>query len=211
MQDNVKNIKGKNVVDDNELSLPTWFHKECSRKDLFEDPTALSGLLNGSRQDIYSALSLYQVHVKYATTLIVSLVTFIGVIFSILKVTGVNPDVMRMVGIITGLLMLVGCFLGLLSAFVITLYYKVYVSSLLYGAQIHFAAGMASFHWFMRLIERLQKEYLKKPDISRAKFISKRTWSWKDSHLWYVVFLLILSVVCASIASFIMIVAPLSS
>lgn len=211
MQDDTNDTKAKDVINDNELSLPQWFHEECSRKDIFESPRALSFLLNGVRQDVFSALSLYQVHVKYATTLVISLMTVVGVMFSISEVTKGNSDVIRMVEVGAGILTLVACVISLLSSFVITRYYNVYVSALLYGAQIHFAAGMAGAHWFKRTIDLLHKKYKKKPDISRANFISNRTWSWNDSHFWYVAFLFILSGVCALTTILMWFVAPLSS
>lgn len=211
MQEDAQNIKGKNVVNDDEFALPPWFHEECSRKDIFEkNPMALSILLNGSRQDVYSALSLYQVHLKFATTIAISMLTIVGAIFSILKGTDMSID-LRIIEIGIGVFMLVACFISLLSVFVITRYYNVYVSALLYGAQVHFAAKMAGFHWFMRIIGLLHKDYMQKPDISRAKFISKRTWSGNDSHLWYVVLLSILSGAFVLIAFVMWIFAPLSS
>ena len=88
MQGDAKDTKiGKNAIN-NESPLPSWFYEKCSR---FENhPDALSNLLNGCIQSVYSALSLYQIHVKYVTTLIISLLTVVGAIFSIINMTNVR-------------------------------------------------------------------------------------------------------------------------
>ena len=216
MQKDTKATKIGNVVNDNKPSLPSWFYQDCSRENIFENhPEALSNLLNGCRQDVYSALSLYQIHVKYATTLIISLLTVVGVVFSILRVTGVNLAMTRTVEIGAVMLMMVAFFIGLVSLLVIARYYNVYISALLYGAQIHFAAGMSGFYWFERIIETLQKEHIKKQkkkqEINKKKFIFIRTWSWKDSHLWYAAFLAILSFICLIVGIVMWTLAPFSS
>ena len=164
MQDNAGNTEAQNVVHDSKFLFPSWFHEGCSREDIFfgRQPVALSHLLNGSRRDMYAALSLYQTHVKYASTVVLSLVTVVAAIFSVLKAT--NHDVGRTIEVGAGVLLLVACAIGFLFVFVVTRYYNVYVSALLYAAQIHFAAGMAGFRWFERILEDLHREYAKNSD-----------------------------------------------
>jgi len=217
MQDNAKHTEGGKAVNDKGLSLPPWFHEEYLNKDTFKDePAALAQLLNSSRQDVYSALSLYQVPVKHAFTLMISVATLIGILFSVVGRIGVDPNVIRTLEMGAGILLIVVGLIGFISAFVITQYYKVYVSALLYAAQIHYGVGMAGFHWFKRLMELLSKKSKKKREknggeISKAEFIRARALSCKDSNLWFVVFLILLGILSIIFGSIILGCAPFSS
>lgn len=193
---------------DSQGDLPQWFREGCHLGNMGEDPVALARLLNGSRQDVFSALSLYQVPVKYVTTLVLSLITVVGVVFSFVKSTQfASPEIVKLVESSGAGLLVIASITGGLSAFVITRYYNVYVSALLFAAQLHCGAGIRSFHWLERLIHLLEDQANK---ISRQQFISQRTWSRDDSHFWYVVFIVALSVLSMGAAVVIWVVNPIS-
>ncbi len=211
---NVKDAETGTEAEQTISELPPWFDKGCSRPDIFKsdskNPAALSILLNGVRQDMYTALSLYQVHVKFISTLVISLLTVIGAIFSILKLMEISQPAMRMIEVGTSILLLVAFMIGLLSLIVVTRYYKVYVSALLFAAQMHYEARISGFFWFEKLIELLKKKFLEEGSITKEEFIASRTWSRRDTHFWYVIFITLLSIVCVGASIFILINAPFS-
>jgi len=188
--------------------LPQWFHKGCDLRNIGTDPVALARLLNGSRQDAFSSLSLYQVPVRYVTTLLFSIITVVGVVFSFVMSTGFDsPEIMKFVESSGAGLLVMASLMGAFAAFVITRYYHVYVSALLFAAQLHCGAKIRGHHWLERLIELLQDQG---NNISRQQFISRRTWSRGDSHFWYVAFIVLLSVLSLAAAVGIWVVKPIS-
>lgn len=202
-------VSGQEAVpSDPQEQLPQWFRDGCDLGKIGTNSVALARLLNGSRQDVFSSLSLYQVPVKYASTLVVSIITVVGVVFSFVQSTQFDsPEIVKFVESSGAALLVIASVMGAFSAFVITRYYNVYVSALLFTAQLHCGAKMRGFHWLERLIEFLQDQG---NDISRQQFISRRTWSRDDSHFWYVVLIVALSVLSLAAAVGIWVVKPIS-
>lgn len=187
--------------------LPVWFGNSCNIDNVAGDSQSIVQLLNAVRSEAHSSLSLYQVTVKYATTLILSLITVVGVLFSFVKSSqNMSPSVLVLAERGGSIVLLIAACIGGVSVLVITRYYNVYVSTLLFAAQLHYAAGLDGYHWFERIIDLLR---CADQSITRKEFIGRRTWSKSDSHYWYAVFLGVLSASCLAGSILIWLTHPL--
>jgi len=86
----------KKLGKENKEQLPDWFYADCNISNIEKDTAAFVNLLNSSRRDFYTALSLYQIPVKYSTTLIVSIITVVGVTFSFAQ-NLISPEICKKV------------------------------------------------------------------------------------------------------------------
>jgi len=184
--------------DDDESRLPSWFLEGAEKARVWgEDRTAAVQLLASVRSDVYSALGLYHQNVKYATTLVISLLTIIAAGLSAARVVGGEAGFEdARVALETGTygLLVVA---GVVSSFAIvatTRYYNVYVAALIFGSQVHFGLGLQGFYWFDRVAETVESMNRKGRDsrTGRREYIRRRTWSCKDSHFWYTLFLVVI-------------------
>jgi len=180
--------------------LPKWFIDEKSLPDnIRADPSALSHYLTSCRQDIYSALSLYQVHLRYASTLLTSLLTLMVGIMSIIKWVEPKSEVIPTIKFAGGFLMLVGFITGVILLYVVTRYHNFFVATLLHATQVHFAAGLTTFSWFQSTIELLGK-YNQDAEgkTTKERFIHWRSWHRSHSHFWYFLLLVVLTALSLS-------------
>ena len=176
--------------------LPPWFSKGCLTEDIFKDQQALSQYLNGCRQMIFSAASLYHDHIKYATTVLVSLLTATIAIFSFLIQNEVAPGIVRIIELAGAVLMFTAAGIGSLSLYIIIRYHLLYIATLLYATEVHHAVGITGFGWFKDIIELLGNKYEKNEKISREEFIQSRSRSPKYGHFWYLILIVSLTLLC---------------
>lgn len=190
--------------------FPNWFYEKCLRDEILKNPRALTEYLTGWRETALSALSLYQAHVKYALTVMLSLSAVAGGIFPIVKATEASANIVRNIEIVAGtLLILASCF-GFVCLWIITRYHNFWVATLLHTAQVHYQARLGTYYWFTRMTDFLKEEYKKNPEISKKQFIMRRTLNPKDSHLWYLIITLIMSAAYLVFAIWILFWAPFS-
>lgn len=193
-----------------EPELPSWFSQGCLTEDISKDRRALSQYLNACRQMIYSAASLYHDHIKYATTVLVSLITAMIAIFSFLKLE-VASGIVRLIELAGAGLMVVAGFIGIFSLYIIIRYHLLYTATLLYATEVHYAVGITGFRWFEDIIERLKKKYTKNKRIRRKEFIISRSLGLKYGHFWYCILIGVLILLCFLAAFCLWFYAPFSS
>ncbi len=188
--------------------LPNWFRKGCQSDLIFGDASALSEYLNGCRQDVYSALSLYQVHVRAVITIMLTLLAALTAIFSLAEgVFGLSSAVLVRTAEVVGAGVLIAVFfVACISHCILGRYYEVYVSALLQATQTHYWAKVAGFWWFERVIEDLRKQ----PDIGKEKYINWRTRSWKDSNRLYLYVVWLMGIAALLGSVYLMIHRPVS-
>jgi len=177
-------------ADNNEdQDLPCWFTKR-------PEPRVSE---SASRQDTYTALNLYQSHVKFTTTILLSI---LAVSLALLTQRQLSGLVARPLEQAVATLLLLDAIIGCASVFIVTRYYNVYVSELIVGAQLHYALRMRSYEWYERLIDMLKVANAKskekrRREISRRQFMRQRTRSLNDSHFAYSFIISLISFVCA--------------
>ena len=191
--------------------LPPWFSQRCLTEDIFKDQQALSQYLNGCRQMIFSAASLYHDHIKYATTVLVSLLTATIAIFSFLIQNEVAPDIVRIIELAGAMLMFTAAGIGSLSLYIIIRYHLLYIATLLYATEVHYVVGITGFGWFEDIIELLRDKYEENEEISREEFIRSRSRSHKYAHLWYCILIGVLIGLCLFAAFYLWCNAPFSN
>jgi hypothetical protein len=191
--------------------LPSWFTHCCLPKDISFKDTALLQYLNTCRQVIYPAASLYHDHIKYVSTVLVALLTAMIAIFSFLKIAGVTPGFVRNIELAGAGLMGVAFLIGVFSLYIIMRYHLLYIATLLYATEVHYAAGIIGFRWFEDMIELLGEEYKKNEKISREEFIRSRSWGRKYGHFWYCILIGVLISVCLAAGILLLFCAPFSS
>jgi hypothetical protein len=176
--------------------LPSWFSHCCLPKDISFNDTALSQYLNTCRQVIYPAASLYHAQIKYTTTVLVALITAMIAILSFVKVDEVTSNFVRLIELAGAALMVVAVIIGIFSLIIIGRYHKLYIATLLYATEVHYAVGITGFQWFKDIIKLLGEEYKNNKEISRMEFIRSRSKSHKYGHFWYIKLIWILIHVC---------------
>ncbi len=174
---------------------------------VLRDPASIIALLNSAREEVYSALALYQTPVRYVTTLTFSILTVIGLAFSlVLKDADPSISLVKSVEWTTICLLMMTALICLISLRVITRYYELYVSALLYASNLYKATGMEGPYWLERMIVTSTR-ILKAIGVNIANpsghklqhsIISRRTWSILDSHFWYSLFFFTIMIICVS-------------
>lgn len=206
----VDDRNGKDAVNI-EPKFPRWFSKKCLTDDISDNPQALSQYLSACRQVIYPAASLYHDQIKYTTTVLVALITAMIAILSFLKVAGVTSSIVRIIELAGAALMAVAFLIGIFSLYIIGRYHKLYIATLLYATEVHYAVGITGFRWFEDIIELLREEYRKKREISREDFIRSRSQSRKYGHFWYIKLIHILILLCCAAGILLLVCALFSS
>ena len=188
--------------------LPGWFKWGCYSKYIFGDPRALSEHLNGLRQDMYSALTLFQVHVRSILTIMLTLLAALTAIFSLAsRATELSSELLRFVEITGGVILILLFVIACISHKILTRYYGVYVSALLQASQAHYWADIGGFWWFERIVRSLGN----RKNINKEDYIRERIWSKKDSNFWYVSLVWFLGILGLAGGIFILVCKPLSS
>lgn len=190
--------------------LPPWFSQRCLTEGIFKDQQALSQYLNGCRQMIFSAATLYHDHIKYATTVLVSLLTATIAIFSFLIQNEVASGIVRIIELAGAVLMFTAAGIGSLSLYIIIGYPLLYIATLLYATEVHYVVGITGFGWFEDIIERLKKKS-KNKKISKNRFIISRSFGLKYGHLWYCILIGVLIGLCLFAAFYLWSNAPFSN
>lgn len=132
-------------------------------------------------------------------------------IFSFLKIAEVTPGIVRIIELAGAVLMFTAVCIGVLSQRIIGRYHKLYIATLLYATEVHYAVGITGFRWFEDIIELLREKYTKNEKISREEFIRSRSRGRKYGHFWYFILIYILILVCGSAGIFLYLCAPFSS
>jgi hypothetical protein len=188
--------------------LPEWFKWGCYSKHIFSDPRALSAYLNGLRQDVYSALSLFQVHVRSILTIMLALLAALTAIFSLAsRATELDFELLQFVEITGGVILILLFVIAGISHKILARYYGVYVSALLQASQAHYWGDIGGFWWFERIIRSLGN----REGINKKDYIKERIWSKKDSNFWYVSLVWFLGTLGLASGIFILVCKPLSS
>jgi hypothetical protein len=211
----VDDRKGKDAVNI-EPEFPRWFCKKCLTDKISDNPQALSQYLSVCRQVIYPAASLYHDQIKYTTTVLVALITAMIAILSFIKVAGVTSSTVWLIELAGAALMAVAVIIGFFSLYIIERYHKLYIATLLYATEVHYAVGIIGFRWFEDIIELLRKKYRKNiqrnnKEISREDFIWARSWGRKYGHLWYIILICLLILLCGAAGILLLLCAPFSS
>ena len=176
--------------------FPPWFYEKCLTEK-FSDSTAPSHYLSACMRDANSALSLYHTHVRYSTTLLLSLLTAMIAIFSILTRFDMNTDIIRNIERAGAVLMFVAGLIGSILVYIITRYHNYWIATLLYATQVHYSVGMICFRWYEREIKFLKQAYAKNKNITKKDYIQGRPWYvLGGSHVWYALIIGVLSLLC---------------
>ena len=154
-----------------ESKVPDWFLKEVEairNACFFSDEQAVSSLLSATRKEMYDSLSTFYSQVRYTLSIGVLLLgaALLIVEFSLRPESGTELVGLRLVGACMLLAMLP---LGVLACLIIQESYRMYVSAVVYAAQVHLAAKAETHHWFDWVFRYLES----KPE---SKFELVETW-----------------------------------
>jgi hypothetical protein len=161
---------------------------EFKPKPLFKDEQATGNFLTAARTEMYTSLSLFQDHVKHLLSLMFTVLTatlaILGFIIEGKLPSAFDPTVVVLLG---GSILLLMFLLGNISTIIISRYYRLYVSTLLYAADLHESRGLGSHVWFQDLTkERSESE-------SPGDCVKKRAYGWPHSWRLYAILIWILS------------------
>ena len=186
--------------------LPTWFGEGCRNPEILGEPRALAIHLSGCRQDVYSALSLYQVHVRGNIAAMLTLGTVITAIFSFIgRSDTINENISELVERMGTALLVLLFPIALLSYRIIRRYYEVYVSALLQSAQEHYWARVAGFWRVEKIIDGLRD----KTEMTKEQYINQRTQKLKDTFVPYMVFIVDLGLMGLAAGIYLFVESPL--
>ena len=157
----------------------------------FKDESAISSMLNASRQEMYNALSLFHTHVKHTVSLMLTIMTAVFAVLGFsLKETSASPVLLSTFRIIGGILLISLFPLGLISILIIARYYKLYVAALLYASELHESVDLCTHAWF----EHLKKDLKSVPENGgKEALLKKRTYGWPHSWILYSILIVVLS------------------
>ena len=158
------------------------------RKPIFHDDQAIGNFLTAARAEMYDALRLFQDHVKHLLSLMFTVLTAIFAILGfIIKgelPPGFDPTIVALLG---GSILVLMFFLGNISTIIISRYYRLYVSALIFAADLHESMGLPSHRWFLDLTEERSS-----PD-SPGRFVNNRAYGWPHSWRLYAILIWVLS------------------
>jgi hypothetical protein len=161
---------------------------ESKQNPIFHDDQAVGNFLTAARTEMYDSLRLFQEHVKHLLSLMFTVLTAVFAILGfIIKVE--DPPVLdpAAVALLGGSILILMFFLGNISTIIISRYYRLYVSALVYAADLHEQMGLGSHVWFQDLTtKRSRSESL--PD-----FVNKRAYGWPHSWILYAILIWALS------------------
>ena len=155
---------------------------------VFRTDPAVSNFLTAARKEMYDALRLFQDHVKHLLSLMFTVLTAVFAILGFI-IKGEMPIIIdrTVVALLGGAVLLLLFFLGNISTVIISRYYRLYVSALIYAADLHESIGVGSHRWFKDLAtERSRSE-------SPTHFVKKRAYGWPHSWLLYAILIWVLS------------------
>lgn len=142
-------------------------------------PAEKTNLLNESRKEMHDALRLYHAHVKYVIYIMISVPTAILIIMQFSSNGSPDPPFYI---IAAGLLFLV-LPIGLISIRIIDMYYRVYVSALVFATRLHMAGDYRENHpWLERTVKQAETWWFAN-DASR--FLIARVNSPEDTFVQY--------------------------
>lgn len=165
--------------------LPDWFKKGCLDPLLVDSGLAAATYLNGLRQDVYSALSLFQVHVRAVITAMLSMITFLAAALSIFSKLQSGYTVF-FVTIAASFILILQLPFALYSRSIWKRYYEVYIAALLQATQAHYMANVSGFWWFENTIKSVVVLKSENPCLTKQQFIMERTKSKRDSYYKYI-------------------------
>ena len=152
-------------------------------KSALQNDEAKSALLSSARKEMYTALELFHSHVRYSIFLMLTLLTavfgILGIVVKGEKVTISNIFIFKSVG---GTVLSLLFPLGIISSVIISRYYRLYVASLLYAAELHESVGLDSQEWFETV--KRERASLGK-DATKDDIINKRSCGWPHTWLLY--------------------------
>ena len=205
MEENVKADLPTYPVKPDEL--PEWFGVGCVNDLIFEDAKALSLYLNSHRQDVYTALRLYQTHDRSIITVMLTFSTAITAIFSFAaKESDSNSDLLKSVEIMGGTLLILLFLTACISHIILKKYYQVYVSALLQATQVHYWAKVPGFGRYEQVIWQLAGKYR---NLGKTEYINERTWT-RDSNLLYVIVVWTIGILGLVGGLYLLVFAPIS-
>jgi len=169
------------------MNIPKWL----SWPEGVDLPTP--EILNESRKEMYTALSLFHNHVKYVIYIIFGLA---AAILAILRFwdSGQNNSIAY---VISGIILICIFPVGILSINIIKRYYEVYISALVFATRTHISVNYTDVHpWIYRTINQAQKWQNVENSLS---FLKARALSMEDSfalYRWIIIILSITSFIC---------------
>ncbi len=151
-------------------------------------------LLNASRGEMYQALGLFRDHVKYTISLMMTLLTSVFAIFAFSQKEGIKVlagQAQRVGGGILILLLPV----SILSAFIISRYYRLYVSALMFSARLHHQKNLADTHpWFAEnpggIFSKGDRNLVSEKDVDPRRTMKWRTYGPTHTLFFYILLML---------------------
>ena len=132
--------------------------------------------INKSRDEMFTALGQFHNHVKYVIYILISMPTLILVLIRFWP-QGIKDPI---VYLIAGIILIISFPVGILSIKIIRMYYKVYVSCLIFATRLHAQVGYENIHpWFERMKEQAENEFSKAKNFQHL--VDLRTESKNDT------------------------------
>jgi hypothetical protein len=159
-------------------------------KALPED-VARGQLLSSTRSEMYFCLELFHAHVKSVVRLMLSLIAAVTAILSLGLNGSIKTKTPLHLSLVTtggGLVLCLMLPFGIISTVILSRYYRLYVSALVYSADLHQAEGIGDHQWF----RDIQMYRLRFGGNDNSSLIRSRTHRWP--HTWFLYSILILTI-----------------
>ena len=151
-----------------------------------------NALLTSSREEMYTALSLFYSHVKHSMSLMFAVITAVFAVLGVMGSGEANIIASTLpITTLAGAVLLVLFPVSIITSIIISRYYRLYVSALIFSAELHEEAGLGFHGWFEQINDYRNKE----GSEPRKSLIDRRTYGWRHSWFLYSVLLWITGIV----------------